>query len=199
MCHGCLPFVQQGVPRADSLGKGLDFPSALVHSIPELRERGKSLSDGTVSITPSVRQRIPSTSPTLSGAPLASSAHFENFGTLVFLSQGSPPAGMRLVHGKRTVLQCSAELPRAFKVVGFPSITPWIHLGNTRFALSSFPMNASIAFTWSEGWWLAYRGSILHAPEVTAEITSRITPTDTCSRPPRRGLTPAEIKLQSLR
>lgn len=135
-------------------------------------------------------RRIPdehSTRPRLYEPLLESSARFADFGTLTFLSLGSQAAVARRVSGKREVLQFSAEQPRAFRAVGFPSISPWIHQGNIRCTLSTFPMNASIAFTWSEGVWLAFRGSISNTPNGDIQITSRTSPTDTSSRHPGEG------------
>ena len=175
---------QEG-PQAGRSHEDLDSPTAHVLSLHEQDESHMRLAFAGEELN--FLRRIPdehSTQPRLYERLLVSSEHFSGFGTLTFLSLGSPPAATRLVHGKTTVLQFSAEQPRAFRAVGFPSISPWIHSGNIRCTLSSFPMNASIAFMWSEGAWLAFRGSISNIPSGDIQITSRTSPTDTPSRRP---------------
>lgn len=177
--------------RDASLDRDLDSRSALALSIPALRAHGKSQSDGVG--LKALSERLPELSTEQKGSerPQVSSGHFGDFGTLTFLSLDSPPASMKLVNG---VLWCMGERIKAFKAVGFASINPVLSADRTSFTLREFPANASIAFMWSRGWWLAFNGSILKDPILTTVVTSRISHTVTSSRPRNVDSTGAVIQ-----
>jgi hypothetical protein len=95
--------------------------------------------------------------PELSEVPVQKDIHFVGFPKLVCQYRGSPQVHMKLVDGG---LWFSAAQIKGLAVKGLQCINLVQFLDDTSFTLSSFPMNASIACTFAEGWLLVFRGNI---------------------------------------
>lgn len=150
-CIGCQAVRQEGKSHLD-----LEYLLGLV-SFSRRPSPEKSQSGGVGLNSQTWTPKGQSTSPRRSDVPAQRLLHFDGWPTLTCQFHGGLPNAKRLPDGR---LQFLVEHPRDLRAVGLKCTSLELESGAMLYTLSSFPMNASIACTSSEGWWLVFRGNI---------------------------------------